>query len=147
LAGGLNSYGFAAGDPINFSDPFGLSPACLVAPQLCWAGAAAVVRGVVALGAMAGALYADHQTALGRVERSLEIVNDHLADAASGPPDGGEDPNWLKDKLDDARKHINNAKRYVKDAIRGSKTRREAERAIQEADRAYQEMVRQLPPT
>ncbi len=24
LAGGLNSYGFAAGDPINFSDPFGL---------------------------------------------------------------------------------------------------------------------------
>jgi RHS repeat-associated protein len=26
LAGGLNSYGFAAGDPINFSDPFGLCP-------------------------------------------------------------------------------------------------------------------------
>ncbi len=26
LAGGLNSYGFAAGDPINYSDPFGLCP-------------------------------------------------------------------------------------------------------------------------
>ena len=26
LGGGLNSYGFAAGDPINFSDPFGLCP-------------------------------------------------------------------------------------------------------------------------
>jgi hypothetical protein len=26
LAGGLNSYGFAAGDPVNFSDPFGLCP-------------------------------------------------------------------------------------------------------------------------
>jgi len=26
LAGGLNLYGFAGGDPINFSDPFGLSP-------------------------------------------------------------------------------------------------------------------------
>lgn len=26
LAGGLNLYGFAAGDPVNFSDPFGLSP-------------------------------------------------------------------------------------------------------------------------
>jgi len=26
LAGGLNAYGFAAGDPINFSDPFGLHP-------------------------------------------------------------------------------------------------------------------------
>jgi hypothetical protein len=31
LAGGLNLYGFAGGDPINFSDPFGLSkcpPSC-----------------------------------------------------------------------------------------------------------------------
>jgi len=26
LAGGLNLYGFASGDPINFSDPFGLCP-------------------------------------------------------------------------------------------------------------------------
>ena len=26
LAGGLNVYGFAGGDPINFSDPFGLCP-------------------------------------------------------------------------------------------------------------------------
>lgn len=33
LAGGLNSYGFANGDPVNFSDPFGLCPVCLV-----WAG-------------------------------------------------------------------------------------------------------------
>lgn len=26
LAGGLNLYGFAGGDPVNFSDPFGLCP-------------------------------------------------------------------------------------------------------------------------
>jgi RHS repeat-associated protein len=26
LAGGINLYGFTAGDPVNFSDPFGLSP-------------------------------------------------------------------------------------------------------------------------
>jgi RHS repeat-associated protein len=28
LAGGLNLYGFADGDPVNFSDPFGLCPEC-----------------------------------------------------------------------------------------------------------------------
>lgn len=31
LAGGLNLYGFANGDPVNFSDPFGLVPGPLVA--------------------------------------------------------------------------------------------------------------------
>jgi RHS repeat-associated protein len=31
LAGGLNLYGFASGDPVNFSDPFGLCPP----PSLC----------------------------------------------------------------------------------------------------------------
>ncbi len=28
LAGGLNLYGYAGGDPVNFSDPFGLCPPC-----------------------------------------------------------------------------------------------------------------------
>jgi RHS repeat-associated protein len=28
LAGGVNLYGFAGGDPVNFSDPFGLCPPC-----------------------------------------------------------------------------------------------------------------------
>jgi uncharacterized protein RhaS with RHS repeats len=31
LAGGLNLYGFAQGDPVNFSDPFGLCPICIIA--------------------------------------------------------------------------------------------------------------------
>jgi RHS repeat-associated protein len=35
LAGGLNSYGFAAGDPVNFSDPFGL--------KVCYKGTQAEV--------------------------------------------------------------------------------------------------------
>jgi len=34
LAGGLNLYGFAAGDPVNFSDPFGLYPPCAAAYAL-----------------------------------------------------------------------------------------------------------------
>lgn len=29
LAGGLNLYGFANGDPVNYSDPFGLCPSCV----------------------------------------------------------------------------------------------------------------------
>jgi RHS repeat-associated protein len=28
LAGGMNSYGFAAGDPVSYSDPYGLAPTC-----------------------------------------------------------------------------------------------------------------------
>ena len=46
LGGGLNLYGFASGDPANFSDPFGLNP-CLVAPKLC----------DIAIGAVSGALF------------------------------------------------------------------------------------------
>jgi RHS repeat-associated protein len=30
IAGGLNLYGYANGDPINFSDPFGLCPVCVL---------------------------------------------------------------------------------------------------------------------
>jgi hypothetical protein len=40
IAGGLNLYGYANGDPINFSDPFGLCPWCL------GAAAGALVEGV-----------------------------------------------------------------------------------------------------
>ena len=29
IAGGLNLYGFADGDPVNYSDPFGLCPPCI----------------------------------------------------------------------------------------------------------------------
>jgi uncharacterized protein RhaS with RHS repeats len=31
LAGGVNQYGYAGGDPVNFSDPFGLCPMCVAA--------------------------------------------------------------------------------------------------------------------
>lgn len=32
LAGGLNLYGYAGGDPINYHDPFGLYPICVMGP-------------------------------------------------------------------------------------------------------------------
>ncbi|HEX5177904.1 MAG TPA: RHS repeat-associated core domain-containing protein [Gemmatimonadaceae bacterium] len=51
LAGGLNAYGYANGDPVNFSDPFGLSPRACDPPGSCESMAALV--GTVA-GAGAG---------------------------------------------------------------------------------------------
>jgi RHS repeat-associated protein len=44
LAGGMNAYGFATGDPVNFSDPFGLCPICLVVAAEALEGA--VVGGI-----------------------------------------------------------------------------------------------------
>ena len=44
LAGGLNLYGYANGDPVNFSDPFGLCPMCLV---VVGRAAASVARGYI----------------------------------------------------------------------------------------------------
>jgi hypothetical protein len=38
LAGGLNAYGFADGDPVNFTDPFGLCPAKTLAEVLPCSG-------------------------------------------------------------------------------------------------------------
>jgi len=51
IAGGLNTYGYAGGDPINFSDPFGLCP-CLAALGLAWAAVelgASIADGVAVL--------------------------------------------------------------------------------------------------
>jgi uncharacterized protein RhaS with RHS repeats len=49
LAGGLNLYGFAGGDPVNFSDPFGLNP--LVRLSLWW-----LTRGAPATASVGAAL-------------------------------------------------------------------------------------------
>jgi hypothetical protein len=57
LAGGLNLYGFAGGDPINFSDPFGLCkpwPECLVQGLADWGAQRGGILGAVALNVGAG---------------------------------------------------------------------------------------------
>ena len=58
LAGGLNLYGFAGGDPVNFSDPFGLCvpmPWCLALAGGGSVATAASLSGAGAIGAVAGA--------------------------------------------------------------------------------------------
>lgn len=50
LAGGMNLYGFASGDPVNFSDPFGLCPD----PQ----NPVCTTHGLILTGAMSGFLAA-----------------------------------------------------------------------------------------
>lgn len=55
LAGGLNLYGFAGGDPVNFSDPFGLCPpieSCLE-KMAAWGAKNGGVVGSVALNSAA----------------------------------------------------------------------------------------------
>jgi len=54
LAGGLNLYGFAGGDPINFSDPFGLCPGGCVLE-----GSGVVAAGLVLLTATTAILAGD----------------------------------------------------------------------------------------
>jgi len=84
LAGGLNLYGYAGGDPINFSDPFGLCPepgSEEYTGEVCFDGAAAlgtVLFGSVgaaraAGGRLAGAFH--HAQALRRVARESAFAD------------------------------------------------------------------------
>lgn len=61
LAGGLNLYGFASGDPVNFSDPFGLQSCVLGLPCPVVVGGAAVLGGPLSLfgAAVAGVVTLD----------------------------------------------------------------------------------------
>jgi hypothetical protein len=55
IAGGLNVYGFAGGDPINFSDPFGLCPYSETGVPCTVVFAAAGITAGAAYGMAAGA--------------------------------------------------------------------------------------------
>jgi RHS repeat-associated protein len=83
LAGGLNLYGFADGDPITYSDPFGLCPQCLI-------GAVVGVGTGFAIAALTGADYelgdaaAAVDAALGAVGGGLIGKLDKLNDLRKG---------------------------------------------------------------
>jgi RHS repeat-associated protein len=58
LAGGINTYGFVGGDPVNYSDPFGLFPCPGITKVVCALGArigGAIIARSAALGAVVSA--------------------------------------------------------------------------------------------
>ncbi len=65
IAGGLNLYGYANGDPINFSDPFGLDP-CYTIRCLLRAVSSAVL----------GSLGTSERQVTGAVSRGFEVAED-----------------------------------------------------------------------
>ena len=77
LAGGLNLYGFANGDPVNFSDPFGL---CAWHEMECWNDK------ILALGATGGAVarYASAAASLALELTGGVSVDEHARGAAGG---------------------------------------------------------------
>ncbi len=93
LGGGLNSYGFGGGDPISFSDPFGLCgpfmPVCVAAAAIGPAVGTAVVRGsqlvrnLAASGAVRQAGEAAHHI-VARGARLAEPARAKLAEVGVG---------------------------------------------------------------
>jgi RHS repeat-associated protein len=76
LAGGLNLYGYAAGDPINFSDPFGTCP-CLLAVPIASGGIklAAAVTALILAAKIASDADAIPRAADRPIERRLEVFH------------------------------------------------------------------------
>ena len=83
LAGGLNLYGFANGDPVNFSDPFGL---CEPWPE-CASGAVAsagFLDPLAYIGGMAGGLRAIGARATTTVFRAVSSAEVASIEGARG---------------------------------------------------------------
>jgi RHS repeat-associated protein len=155
LAGGLNSYGFAAGDPVSYADPYGLCPCAgamrlgRVAVGISLVNPAPGPEDVVALSLLAVAggvwLYSEFSEGISEARRrgeQIDHANSLFAPAVAhitlmqglGPDD--EDPEgknsiWAKH----AKKAINNTRRAVQ-KLRGEardtwdETLRQAEQAI-----------------
>ncbi|MBK7907040.1 MAG: hypothetical protein IPJ78_10830 [Gemmatimonadetes bacterium] len=79
LAGGLNLYGFAGGDPINFSDPLGLCPICWIPLVVAGEGTAGAV-GVGAATAAAAVFLAKGKEIAAAVEGAVDAVAEKIND-------------------------------------------------------------------
>ncbi|HEY2854904.1 MAG TPA: RHS repeat-associated core domain-containing protein [Gemmatimonadaceae bacterium] len=74
LGGGLNTYGFAGGDPVNYQDPLGLCPPCGETEGAGAAGAAGVAGALTVLASStANGVAAAIDEAIERIKKKLEI--------------------------------------------------------------------------
>jgi len=77
IAGGVNLYGFAEGDPVNYSDPLGLCPFCLggiiAAGEGAAAGAAAAIAATAAMAAKADEISAAVGSAVDALRDKLQV--------------------------------------------------------------------------
>ncbi len=166
LAGGVNLYSYAGGNPVAFSDPFGLCipwPACAVAAAEGGAeiGAAigtvepgggntlgGVIGGVVGfVGATitAGVIVhelSDRQKAIQGVAGQLGVVADHLSRFANLDPNDPEGPNKKRDWVKDMRRAINNAYKAARRV--GRRTAEDLRRQIGEAAEKVEKAAQDL---
>jgi uncharacterized protein RhaS with RHS repeats len=86
IAGGLNTYGFAAGDPVSYSDPYGLSATGGGCP--CWPVVAEQVVRVIFRAARAQAEFKRNMAAIGELPQGRFDEAHHIvafADPRAAP--------------------------------------------------------------
>jgi RHS repeat-associated protein len=162
LAGGMNLYGFANGDPVNFSDPFGLCPDLCFVEGAAAAGAGVYIAGV-AVAATIGAILAgdrigDAFTAGADAARAkvgsiaawarnkqqashikgklgnIEAHFDKLA-GAGGPDDGDpNDPRNREKWKSDIRRAISQIREHI-DKITGDRNKAPFQEAVKQAEK------------
>ena len=130
LAGGMNLYGFASGDPLNFSDPIGLCPICVgVAVWFLENGPTIARIGAALTGLYVGQSGAGNARAaatIGRLTATLEGNLDKLDDLhleAAGREIGGEvvarnAAGRAFDHVTEVRNAMNGMRRVARDATR-----------------------------
>ncbi len=87
MAGGLNLYGYAAGDPINYDDPFGLCVAVIDCPLTLGAGAWVVgAIAATALGVVVATKWESVRDYVRNAWRGWRVIIALLGQLAGGDP-------------------------------------------------------------
>jgi RHS repeat-associated protein len=106
IAGGINLYGFAGGDPVNFSDPYGLRACCLlpvvtttIKANLAQIGSPETIG--LAVNALAGAAVIDLALSTPVVAEGIDLVRSRVDDVTT--PRGLRRPyirKWVRQEVE-----------------------------------------------